>query len=280
MWKWLHPYAKTERSYQLCQSLLPWFSVLGLLTLIVGAIWGLVFAPADYQQSDAFRIIYIHVPSAILSKMLYSSMAIAAFIGLVWQVKTAFMAMIALAPIGAMVTFVSLITGAVWGKPMWGTWWEWDARLTSQLILLFLFFGVMSLYKSFDDQQQAGKAAGVMAIVGVINLPIIHYSVEWWNTLHQGATILKMDKPSMPPEMLWPLLLCILSWALVSGAIFLLRLQNEIIRREIKRPWVISMVNDAMVNGAIVNGAMVNGAVDQQNTSTNDSNSTKQQQAQ
>jgi heme exporter protein C len=280
MWKWLHPYAKTERSYQLCQSLLPWFSVLGLLTLILGAIWGLVFAPADYQQSDAFRIIYIHVPSAILSKMLYSSMAIAAFIGLVWQVKTAFMAMIALAPIGAMVTFVSLITGAVWGKPMWGTWWEWDARLTSQLILLFLFFGVMSLYKSFDDQQQAGKAAGVMAIVGVINLPIIHYSVEWWNTLHQGATILKMDKPSMPPEMLWPLLLCILSWALVSGAIFLLRLQNEIIRREIKRPWVISMVNDAMVNGAIVNGAMVNGAVDQQNTSTNDSNSTKQQQAQ
>jgi heme exporter protein C len=275
MWKWLHPYAKTERSYQLCQSLLPWFSVLGLLTLILGAIWGLVFAPADYQQSDAFRIIYIHVPSAILSKMLYSSMAIAAFIGLVWQVKTAFMAMIALAPIGAMVTFVSLITGAVWGKPMWGTWWEWDARLTSQLILLFLFFGVMSLYKSFDDQQQAGKAAGVMAIVGVINLPIIHYSVEWWNTLHQGATILKMDKPSMPPEMLWPLLLCILSWALVSGAIFLLRFQNEIIRREIKRPWVISMVNDAMVNGA-----MVNGAVDQQNASTNDSNSTKQQQAQ
>lgn len=270
MWKWLHPYAKTERSYQLCQSLLPWFSVLGLVTLIVGAIWGLAFAPADYQQSDAFRIIYIHVPSAILSKMLYSSMAIAAFIGLVWQVKTAFMAMIALAPIGAMVTFVSLITGAVWGKPMWGTWWEWDARLTSQLILLFLFFGVMSLYKSFDDQQQAGKAAGVMAIVGVINLPIIHYSVEWWNTLHQGATILKMDKPSMPPEMLWPLLLCILSWALVSGAIFLLRLQNEIIRREIKRSWVISMVNEAMVNGAM----------DQQNASTNDSNSTTQEQAQ
>ena len=252
MWKWLHPYAKTERSYQLCQTLLPWFSVLGLLSLVVGAIWGLAFAPADYQQSDAFRIIYIHVPSAILSKMLYSSMAIAAFIGLVWQVKTAFMAMIALAPIGAMVTFVSLITGAVWGKPMWGTWWEWDARLTSQLILLFLFFGVMSLYKSFDDQQQAGKAAGVMAIVGVINLPIIHYSVEWWNTLHQGATILKMDKPSMPTEMLWPLLLCILSWALVSGAIFLLRLQNEILRREIKRPWVLSMVNGPMVSGAAV----------------------------
>ena len=260
MWKWLHPYAKTEKTYQLCQTLLPWFTVTGLFTLVIGIVWGLAYAPADYQQSDAFRIIYIHVPSAILSKMLYSSMAIAAFIGLVWQVKTAFMAMIALAPIGVMVTFVSLLTGAVWGKPMWGTWWEWDARLTSQLILLFLFFGVMSLYKSFDDQQQAGKAAGVMAIVGVINLPIIHYSVEWWNTLHQGATILKMDKPSMPTEMLWPLLLCILSWALVSGAIFLLRLQNEIVRREIKRPWVIALASRAASGQAPVlpNGEQAN----------------------
>ena len=241
MWKWLHPYAKTERSYWLCQRLLPWFSVLGLLSLVVGCVWGLVFAPADYQQGESFRIIYIHVPSAIWSKGLYSAMAIAAFIGLVWQVKTAFMAMNALAPIGAMVTFVSLITGAAWGKPMWGTWWEWDARLTSQLILFFLFLGVISLYKSFEDKQQAGKAAGVMALVGVINLPIIHYSVEWWNTLHQGATILKLDKPSMPPEMLYPLLICIVSWGLVSGAIFLLRLQNEILSREYKRPWVVTL---------------------------------------
>jgi heme exporter protein C len=170
-------------------------------------------------------------------------MAIAAFIGLVWQVKTSFMAMTALAPIGAMVTFVSLITGAAWGKPMWGAWWEWDARLTSQLILLFLFLGVISLYKSFEDKQQAGKAAGVMAVVGVINLPIIHYSVEWWNTLHQGATIMKLDKPSMPPEMLWPLLLSILGWALVSAAIFLLRMQNEILQRELRRPWVVALAN-------------------------------------
>jgi heme exporter protein C len=242
MWKWLHPYAKTERSYQLCQTLLPWFALLGGLSLFIGTVWGLAFAPADYQQGDAFRIIYIHVPSAIMSKGLYCTMAIAAFIGLVWQVKTAFMSMVAVAPIGAMVTFVSLITGAAWGKPMWGTWWEWDARMTSQLILLFLFIGVMSLYKSFEDAQQGSKAAGVMAIVGIINLPIIHYSVEWWHSLHQGATLLKMDKPSMAPEMLWPLLLCIVSWALVSGAIFLIRLQNEIIRREIKRPWVVTLV--------------------------------------
>ena len=241
MWKWLHPYAKPERSYQLCQTLLPWFAVLGGLSLFVGTMWGLAFAPADYQQGDAFRIIYIHVPSAILSKSLYCTMAIAAFVGLVWQVKTAFMAMVAVAPVGAMVTFVSLITGAAWGKPMWGTWWEWDARMTSQLILLFLFVGVMSLYKSFEDAQQGGKAAGVMAMVGIINLPIIQYSVEWWNSLHQGATILKMGKPSMAPDMLWPLLLCIVSWVLVSSAIFLLRLQNEIVRREIKRPWVVEL---------------------------------------
>jgi heme exporter protein C len=206
-------------------------------------VWGLAFAPADYQQSEAYRIIYVHVPSAVLSKSLYSAMAMAAFVGLVWQVKTSFMAMIALAPIGAMVTFVSLVTGAVWGKPMWGTWWEWDARLTSQLILLFLFLGVISLYKAFEDKQQAGKAAGVMAVLGVINLPIIHYSVEWWNTLHQGATILKLGKPSMPVEMLWPLLLSILGWALVSVAIFLLRMQNEILERELRRPWVVALAN-------------------------------------
>ncbi|MGS2719880.1 heme ABC transporter permease [Paraglaciecola aestuariivivens] len=241
MWKWLHPYAKTERAYQLCQSLLPWFNGLGLSVILVGTVWGLAFAPTDYQQSDAYRIIYVHVPSAVLSKSLYMAMAIAAFIGLVWQIKTAFMAMIALAPIGAMVTFVSLVTGAAWGKPMWGTWWEWDARLTSQLILLFLFFGVMSLYKSFDDKQQAGKAAGVMAVVGIINLPIIHYSVEWWNTLHQGATIMKFDKPSMPAEMLWPLLLSILGWGLACGAIFLFRLQNQMLEREFKRPWVVAL---------------------------------------
>ncbi|MFT4993493.1 MAG: heme exporter protein C [Paraglaciecola sp.] len=243
MWKWLHPYAKTERAYQLCQSLLPWFTVSAILSLCGGLIWGLAFAPADYQQGDSFRIIYVHVPSAILSMGAYSAMAIAAFIGLVWQVRTAFMAMMALAPIGATITFIALFTGAAWGKPMWGTWWVWDARLTSELILLFLYLGVISLYKSFEDKQQAGKAAGIMALVGVVNLPVIHYSVQWWNTLHQGATITKFGKPSIAPEMLWPLLLSLLGLALVMAAIFLHRMQNEIVRREINRPWVVAMVN-------------------------------------
>jgi heme exporter protein C len=241
MWKWLHPYAKTEKAYNLCQKLLPWFTYIALFLLAVGSVWGLAFAPPDYQQGDAFRIFYIHVPSAILSKSLYSSMAIAAFVGLVWQVKTAFMSMIALAPVGALVSFICLITGAAWGKPMWGTWWEWDARMTSQLVLLFLFLGVISLYKSFEDKQQASKAAGVMAMVGIINLPIIHYSVEWWNSLHQGATLLKVDEPSMAVEMLIPFLVCLLAWAIACGAIVLLRLQSEILRREIKRPWVVAL---------------------------------------
>jgi heme exporter protein C len=243
MWKWLHPYAKTERAYQLCQTLFPWFALSALVSFSGGLMWGLAFAPADYQQGDSFRIIYIHVPSAILSMSAYAAMAIAAFIGLVWQVRTAFMAMMALAPIGATITFIALFTGAAWGKPMWGTWWVWDARLTSELILLFLYLGVISLYKSFEDKQQAGKAAGVMALVGVVNLPVIHYSVEWWNTLHQGATITKFGKPSIAPEMLWPLLLSLLGLALVMAAIFLLRMQNEILRREIHRPWVVALVN-------------------------------------
>ena len=203
MWKWLHPYAKPEAAYRLCGKLLPWFAILSLLLLSLGSLWGLAFAPADYQQGDSFRIIYIHVPAAIWSMGVYMSMAIAAFIGLVWQMKLSDMAASAMAPIGAVYTFIALVTGAIWGKPMWGAWWVWDARLTSELILLFLYLGVIALYQAFDDQRTAAKAAGILAIVGVVNLPIIHFSVEWWNTLHQGATITKFAKPSIASDMLW-----------------------------------------------------------------------------
>lgn len=243
MWKWLHPYAKSEATYGLAKTLIPWFGISALVCFCVGMVWGLAFAPSDYQQGNSFRIIYIHVPSAILSMSTYFAMAVAAFVGLVWQIRTAHMAMIAIAPVGALMTFIALFTGAAWGKPMWGTWWIWDARLTSELVLLFLYFGVMSLYMAFEDKIQAGKAAGVMAIVGVINLPIIHYSVEWWNTLHQGATISKFSKPSIAPEMLWPLLISMLGMGLFIGAVVLVRLQNELIRREINRPWVLKLIN-------------------------------------
>lgn len=242
MWAWLHPYAKTQAVYNLCNRFYPWFWWPGCIALAIGIVWGLAYAPADYQQGDAFRIIYIHVPAAILSMGLYSSMAIMAFVGLVWQLKVCFVAIAAIAPVGAVMTFAALLTGAVWGKPMWGTWWEWDARLTSELILLFLYFGIMALQGAFQDQQQGAKAAAVMALVGVVNLPIIHYSVYWWNTLHQGATILKFSGPSIAPDMLWPLLFCILGFALYAAAIVVRRLQNEIMAREHHRPWVVAMV--------------------------------------
>ncbi|HIF9133316.1 TPA: heme ABC transporter permease [Photobacterium damselae] len=242
MWKWLHPYAKPERCYQLCGTLLPWFSVLAFSLILVGTIWGLMFAPTDYQQGDSFRLIYWHVPAAIWSMGAYVSMAIAAFIGLVWQIRLSDMAAAAMAPVGAVFTFIALFTGAVWGKPMWGTWWVWDARLTSELILLFLYLGVIALYNAFDDHKTAAKAAGLLAIVGVINIPIIHFSVEWWNTLHQGATITKFAKPSMSTDMLWPLLLNIFGYAFFFGVVTMISLRNEILFRESHRPWVRELV--------------------------------------
>lgn len=251
MWKWLHPYAKTEETYKLAKKLYLWFLIPGLITLVGGTLWGLIFAPLDYQQGDAFRIIYIHVPSAIWSMKLYAAMAIFGFIGLVWQIRTCYMAIAAIAPVGAVVTFIALWTGAAWGKPMWGTWWVWDARLTSELILLFLYFGIMALYASFQDKLQGGKAAAVMSVVGVVNLPIIHFSVEWWNTLHQGATITKFEKPSIAVEMLWPLLMCLFGLGIFCGAVILKRLQNEILIREMKRPWVIKLIKREAKNNAV-----------------------------
>ncbi|MBD3585437.1 heme ABC transporter permease [Salinimonas sp. HHU 13199] len=252
MWKWLHPYAKTEKVYALCSRLQPWFAISAIALLITGSVWGLLYAPADYQQGDSFRIIYFHVPAAMLSMSTYVAMAIAALVGIVWQWRTAFMAMVAMAPVGAVMTFIALFTGAAWGKPMWGAWWVWDARLTSELILLFLYCGVIALYNAFDDKQQAGKAAGVMALVGVVNVPIIHFSVEWWNTLHQGATITKFDKPSMATEMLWPLLINIVGFVCFIAWVTTLRLKNEILKREGARPWMTSIVRRGSGNSHAV----------------------------
>jgi heme exporter protein C len=238
MWKWINSFAQPEKAYSACNSLLPYFTLILCVCLPVGFVWGLAFAPTDYQQFDVYRIIYIHVPTSTLSLSAYMAMAVAAFVGIVWQWRSALMAMIAIAAVGAVITFISLFTGAVWGKPTWGTYWIWDARLTSQLILLFLYLGVIALYSSFDDKQQGGKAAAVMAMVGVINIPIIKYSVEWWNTLHQPASISKLDKPSMPMEMAIPLLTGMLGMAGFIGVVTLIRLKNELIKRDAHRPWV------------------------------------------
>jgi heme exporter protein C len=242
MFKWLHPLAKPETLYHFCGKLSPWLMASALFTLLLGNIWGLGFTPTDYQQGDSYRIIHIHVPSAIMSMGAYLAMAIAAFTALVWQIKTAQWAVLAIAPIGAVYTAIALLTGMAWGKPMWGAWWVWDARLTSELILLFLYFGVMALHGAFSDRQTGAKVASLLAVIGSINLPIIHFSVEWWNTLHQGATITKFAKPSIDPSMLWPLLISILAFKLLMLWLTCVRLRTTILENEQHRPWVKQLV--------------------------------------
>jgi heme exporter protein C len=243
MWKWLHPYANPEVTYHFTNKLLPWLSALAIIFLSVGLTWALLFAPADYQQGESFRIFYVHVPAASLSMGIYFAMAIAAFCSLVWQFKLADASASALAPVGAAFTAIALITGAAWGKPMWGTWWIWDARLTSELILLFLYLGVIALHNAFEDKNLAGKAAGILTLVGVINIPIIKYSVEWWNTLHQGSTVSKLGKPAMSLDMLWPFIICFIGFSLLVGVIVSLRFRNEILARNSIRPWVRELVS-------------------------------------
>lgn len=245
MWRWLHPYAKPETVYHLLGRWMPWATAGAVAILGVGLVWGLAFAPADYQQGDSYRIIFIHVPSAMFSMSIYVSLAIAAFVGRVWQLKMADWALAAIAPVGAVFTFIALFTGAVWGKPMWGTWWEWDARLTSQLILLFLYIGVLALYYAFSDNRTGAKAAGILAMVGVINIPIIRYSVEWWNSLHQGATLTVFERPPMANSMLFPLLTCLLGFAFLAAALIIYRMRTEILRQELRRPWVKNVLADS-----------------------------------
>jgi heme exporter protein C len=235
---WFHKLASPPHAYRIAGRLLPWFAWPAGLLIAVGLYGALVLAPADYQQGDAFRIVYVHAPSAWLSMLVYGTMAIAAAIGLVWRIKLAHAVAAAAAPIGASFTFLALATGSIWGKPMWGTWWVWDARLTSELLLLFLYAGVMALRASIDDRDRADRASGLLAIVGVVNLPIIHYSVYWWNTLHQGSTLTKLGKPSMTGDMLWPLLTMLLAFTLYFGAVLLLRLRAEILLRERDASWL------------------------------------------
>jgi heme exporter protein C len=239
MWKFFHQMASPPHFYRLAGILSPWLAVPGLALIGYGVYAGLFLAPMDYQQGDAFRIIYVHVPSAYLSLMAYVIMATAGGIGLIWRIKLAHAVAAAAAPLGASFTFLALATGSIWGRPMWGTWWEWgDPRLTSELILLFLYFGYMALRASFDDPQRADRASAVLAIVGVINVPIIHYSVEWWTTLHQPASVTKLDKPSIAIEMLYPLFLMIIGFQLYFGWLICRRLRAEILRRERNATWL------------------------------------------
>ena len=237
-WTWFHKFGSPPHVYRLAGLLTPWFAWPATL-LILGALYGgLVLAPPDYQQGDGFRIIYVHAPSAWLAVMIYAVMATAAGVGLIWRMKVAHAVAASCAGVGAWFTVVSLLTGMLWGKPMWGTYWVWDPRLTAQLILLFLYLGFMGLRASIDDTSRADRASAVLALVGVVNLPIIRYSVEWWNSIHQAPSVMKMDRPSMPFDMLAPLLAMLLGFTLYFGAILLIRLRAEILRRERNASWI------------------------------------------
>ncbi len=243
MWTFFHKLASPPHFYRIAAYIIPWLAVSGLLLIGYGVIAGLFFAPPDYQQGDAFRIIYVHVPAAYLSLMAYSIMAIAAGIGLIWRMKLAHAVAAGAAPIGAWFTFLALATGAIWGRPMWGTWWEWgDPRLTSELIMLFLYIGYMALRAAIDDVAKADKASAVLALVGAVNVPIIHFSVEWWSSLHQGPTLIREGGPAIEPEMLYPLLANIFGFTLFFGAVLLARVRTEVLERERRSRWVRSLV--------------------------------------
>ncbi len=235
-----------RRFYHFLGLLQPWFLVLGLMAIAYGAYTGLFIAPADYQQGDGFRIMYVHVPCAMLSLLIFASMSVFSAIYLIWRIKIADIMAYCLARIGAFFTFCALVTGAIWGKPMWGTWWIWDARLTSELILLFLYLGYIGLYSAIPQKRQAAKACAILSLIGIIDVPIIHYSVYWWNTLHQGATISKFSQPTIESSMLTPLLMMIIGFSLYVSALVCFRVRTEILQREQNNQWVASLMNKSI----------------------------------
>jgi heme exporter protein C len=233
---WFH-YAAPQRFYALAGRALPWFGALAAVLGIAGLVIGLAVAPTDHQQGDAYRIIFVHVPAAWMSMVVYLAMAFWAAIGLAFNARLAYMLANALAPTGALMTFIALWTGALWGKPTWGAWWVWDARLTSELILLFLYVGVLSLHAAIEEVQRADRAAALLALVGVVNVPIIYFSVKWWNTLHQGASISLTKAPSMAATMLLGMLVMALALWMYCIAVALLRIRTLILERERHASW-------------------------------------------
>lgn len=238
MWKIFYKAASPKTSFDWAGRLLPWITLLTVCTFGYGLLGGLWQAPADYQQGDAYRVIFIHVPTAAWSLGIYVIMSAAALIHLVWKIKIADIVAKLSAPIGASFTLLALITGSIWGKPTWGTWWIWDARLTSELILLFIYGGIIALRNTIPEPQLASQVSGILTLVGLVNIPIIHYSVDWWQTLHQGATILKLSAPSIAPSMLYPLLAMLAAFFLYYLLVLLMGLRYELLKREQHTHWV------------------------------------------
>ena len=230
----LHRFANPGRFLRASGRVLPWLAIAGLILTASGLIWGLFVAPADWQQGDAVRIMYVHVPAAWLASAGYMALAACSLVALVWRHPLADLAAVEIGPVGACFTALCLVTGSLWGKPMWGAWWVWDARLTSVLILFFLYLGHIALVRAFDDVQRGYRAGAILALVGAVDLPIIKFSVDWWNTLHQPATIGLTGAPSMYVGMLWPLLLTALGYTLGFAAIVLARTRAGVMERRIR----------------------------------------------
>jgi heme exporter protein C len=242
MWNWFHKLGAPKSFYEISGRLLPWFWTMALLLIGIGMVWALVFVPEDYQQGNSVRIMYIHVPAAILAQSCYAMMAFAGGVYLIWRIKLADIALQCALPIGASITFLALITGSIWGKPTWGTWWVWDARLTSTLVLMFLYIGIMALRSAMENRESAGRASAILALVGVVNLPIIKYSVDWWFTLHQGSSFSMTEKPAMPAEMWMPLLVMVIGYYCLFFSLWMTRMRNEILNREFRTGWVKQIV--------------------------------------
>ena len=251
-WVWFYRLGSPLWFYQTTTRWLPWLSLLAFILLATGLVWGLGFAPQDAKQGNSFRIIYMHVPASFLALAGYFLMAAAGAIGLIWKMKLSYMVMKAAAPVGAALTFLALFTGAVWGKPTWGSYWVWDARITSMLILLFLYFGVLALQYAFHNEEAGNKASAVLALVGTVNIPIIYKSVDWWYTLHQPSTIKLTSAPSMHPDMFQPLLLMILGFYCFYVVALCLFTRVEILRRERKTTWVGDLIGSS--NNAVEGG--------------------------
>jgi heme exporter protein C len=235
--------ANPGRFLPLVRIAIPWLAILGVIITTIGFIGALKFAPPDYQQGETVRIMYIHVPSAWLSMACYGLMSLSSIGTLVWRHPLADVSAKAMAPIGAAFTFLCLITGSLWGRPMWGTWWVWDARLTSVLVLFLIYCGIIALWNAYEDPSRAGKLTAIMTLVGAANLPIIKFSVDWWNTLHQPASIFRIGGPTIDSSMLWPLLIIAIGTTVITISLHLAAMRNEILRRRARTLGLIAAEN-------------------------------------
>ena len=224
--------------FDICRGWAIGFGVAAVILLSVGVVWALAFAPPDYQQGNSFRIMYVHVPAAMVAQSLYIGMGVAGVVLFVWRMKLADVAITACMPLGMLITALALFSGGVWGKPTWGTYWEWDGRTVSTLVLLFLFMGIYALRGAIADSTLRGRASALVAVVGTINIPVIKYSVDWWQTLHQPASFTLTEKPAMPPEMWLPLLVMVLGMYAFVGCAVLVRMRAEVLDRERNTSWV------------------------------------------